>query len=354
MAKPYFTYGVQASDRDLITSTTKYAGAHKRYFSSIDAEMFIGGERIIDIARIDFTYTEQKKPIYGFNSFLPSRIIVGQKLVEGTFIINFTEVGYIANLLERIPESSIANPYDKVGVSCDPLNAALFRKCFDIVIGYGGYNVSNETSYNATFQVIEGVYITGYQQVLDTSGEPIAEVYSFIARNLSYKKTEEDGNIKDNTPTPNPNLKSANNQYDYVVVEEKNKSDVDTAKSKALGNQNYLAIITNITLRKLDKDNCLISVAFPEIINKKSGDKINNIKLTISDSKINLSKTYTLTYCDQGWVCRITDKSDIEKLNSKINSGKGINCSLEFSLYRTEIDTVFKVNKSCTMYISKS
>ena len=29
--KPYFTYGVSASDRDLITSTTTYSGVHKRY-----------------------------------------------------------------------------------------------------------------------------------------------------------------------------------------------------------------------------------------------------------------------------------------------------------------------------------
>lgn len=298
MTKPYFTYGVQANDRDLITSTTKYSGVHKRYFSSIDAEMFIGGERILDIARIDFTYTEQKKPIYGFNSFLPSRIIVGQKLIEGSFIINFTEVGYIAKLLERIPESSIANPYDRVGVSCDPLNAALFRKCFDIVIGYGGYNVEKELSYKATFQVLEGVYINGYQQILDTSGEPIAEVYTFIARNLSYRSTEEDGNIQNNTPIPHPGLKSkGKNDYAYNVVEEKNKNDVDYVKSQALGNENYLGIVTDVSLKKLDNNNnCLISVTFPELLNKKSGDKINNVKVTISDNQINLSRTYTLSY----------------------------------------------------------
>lgn len=297
MTKPYFTYGVQASDRDLVTSTTKYSGVHKRYFSSLDAEMFIGGERILDIARIDFTYTEQKKPIYGFNSFMPSRIIVGQKLIEGSFVINFTEVGYIAKLLDRIPESAIANQYDKVGVSCDPLNAALFRKCFDIVIGYGGYNIEKELSYKATFQVLEGVYINGYQQILDTSGEPIAEVYTFIARNLSYKTTEEDGNIRNNTPLPYPKPNALKKDYVYNVVEENNKNDVDYTKSKALGNENYLGIITDVSLKKLDKDNnCLISVTFPEILNKKSGDKINDVKVTISDNRLNLSKTYTLSY----------------------------------------------------------
>ena len=107
--KSYFTYGTTASDRDFVTSTIKYSNTLKRYFSSLDAEIFIGGERILDINRIDFSYEEKKLPIYGFNSFIPSRIIVGQKIIQGTFIINFTEVGYIANLLEKIDESAIAN-----------------------------------------------------------------------------------------------------------------------------------------------------------------------------------------------------------------------------------------------------
>ena len=168
--KPYFTYGAKASDRDLVNSTVNYGGKLKRYFSSLDAEVFIGGERIVDINRIDFNYTEQKMPIYGFNSFLLSRIFVGQKIVQGTFVINFTEVGYIANLLDRIDGSSLSSPFDKVGISCDIYNTAMFKKCFDILIGYGGYNVPEEASLNNTCQVIRGVYISVFQQILDTSG----------------------------------------------------------------------------------------------------------------------------------------------------------------------------------------
>ena len=120
MTKPYFSYGVQASDRDLITSTTTYAGKHKRYFSSLDAEIYIGDERVEDIVRIDFTYEEKKLPIYGFNSFLPSKVLVGQKIIQGTFVINFTEVGYLVKLLDKVKESEIADKYDKIGISCDP------------------------------------------------------------------------------------------------------------------------------------------------------------------------------------------------------------------------------------------
>ena len=62
--KPYFSYGKFSHDRDLITSTTTYSGVKKRYFSSLDAEIYIGGERILDIVRIDFMYEEKKLPYY--------------------------------------------------------------------------------------------------------------------------------------------------------------------------------------------------------------------------------------------------------------------------------------------------
>ena len=186
--KPYFSYGTNltASNRDLVTSTIKYENQNKRYFSSIDAEIYMGGERILDINRIDFSYQENKMPVYGFNSFIPSKVFVGQKLIQGTFIINFTKPGYIAELLNRVKESEIANEYDKVGVSCDSNNSALFKKSFDILMGYGGHNTENEDSYGSCYQILQGVYITGFQQILDTSGEPIYEVYTFLARNFSF------------------------------------------------------------------------------------------------------------------------------------------------------------------------
>ncbi|MEG1494737.1 MAG: hypothetical protein RR406_00335 [Bacilli bacterium] len=186
MTKPYFTYGASASDRDLITSTTTYSGVHKRYFSSLDAEVFAGEERLLDIVRIDFSYEEKKLPYYGFNSFVPSKIFVGQKIVQGTFVINFTEAGYMAKLLQKIDKSELSSDYDLIGQSCNNENAPLFGKQFDILVGYGGHKVASETSLNSTHMVIQGVCINGYQQILDTSGEPVMEVYSFIAKAIKF------------------------------------------------------------------------------------------------------------------------------------------------------------------------
>ena len=349
MTKPYFTYGVQASDRDLITSTTTYAGKHKRYFSSLDAEIYIGDERVEDIVRIDFTYEEKKLPIYGFNSFLPSKILVGQKIIQGTFVINFTEVGYLVKLLDKVKESEIANKYDKIGISCDPWNNALFKKCFDIVIGYGGYKIDKENSYNSTFQILQGVYINGYQQILDTSGEPIKEVYSFIARNLAYKSTDSDGSITNNNSDKTQELEEKND-YGYTIVEERITSDVNYVKSIAQKNKNFLGIITDVTIKKYDNSTSRIVVAFPQILNKKDGDKIDKVKLTISDNELNISKTFSLNYFDKKWVAKL-NKEETDKIMKKLTDNKKVvNCQIEFELKRTDINAVYTANKHVGMH----
>lgn len=347
MTKPYFTYGVQASDRDLITSTTTYAGKHKRYFSSLDAEIYIGDERVEDIVRIDFTYEEKKLPIYGFNSFLPSKVLIGQKIIQGTFVINFTEVGYLVNLLEKVKESEIADKYDKIGISCDPWNNALFKKCFDIVIGYGGYKIDKENSYNSTFQILQGVYINGYQQILDTSGEPIKEVYSFIARNLAYKSTADEGSSSSNNQQQNPEAESSD--HGYAIVEQRVTSEVNRIKGMAQKNKNFLGIITDVVAKKYDKSTSRIIVSFPKILNKKEGDKIDKVKLTISDNELNISKTFSLSYFDKKWVAKL-NKEETDKVMKKINDNKLVNCQIEFELKRTDINTTYTVNKHVGMH----
>lgn len=338
--KPYFTYGAKASDRDLVTSTTVYSGQHKRYFSSLDAEIFIGGERILDIARIDFNYEEKKLPIYGFNSFIPSRIIVGQKLITGTFVIQFTETGYIAKLLDRIEESKIANQWDKVGISCDPNNAALFKKSFDILIGYGGYDVPEEFSYNATYQILQGVYINGYQQILDTSGEPVYEVYSFIARNLEFKKLGEAITVPDNNLSTDIGGKG---KSIGPIVE-----DIELIESNNITEENYenslIVDIKHIEKESFDSD---IRVRFPQIIKGTTKATIESVRLTISDNQVNMSKSFMLNKYGFDWMISL-NKSDTDKINKKVKT-VGVNCLLEIEYKLSNTTGIKSLSKNVRM-----
>lgn len=291
MAKPYFSYGTNlaASNRDLVTSTIRYENQTKRFFSSLDAEIYMGGERILDINRIDFSYQENKMPIYGFNSFVPSKVIVGQKIIQGTFVINFTKPGYIAELLNSsMKESSVSDKYDKVGISCDTNNSALFKKPFDILIGYGGHNTDNEVSYKSCYQILQGVYITGFQQILDTSGEPVYEVYTFLAKNFSFDGVDtiyKSGTTTNATPETNTGNKQAN-----TVSEPDNKQETNKEEIKDQNTTESQVFNAKLLYDKLSPASSKIYINFP----KEIKDSINSVRVIIADNTISMSRSYTL------------------------------------------------------------
>lgn len=335
--KPYFTHGVNlaASDRDLVTSTTMYSGQLKRYFSSLDAEIFIGGERILDIVRLDFSYEEKKMPFYGFNSFWPSRIFVGQKIIQGTFAINFTEPGYIAKLLQKIEGSAAQDSASLVGQTCSLENSPLFGKAFDILVGYGGFNVENEASFRNTHQILEGVMVNGYSQILDTSGEPVMEVYSFMAKNLKFGGYEFDKNsYNDDIAGSDSDIGSSGQTHlgGIEIVEKRISGDVADLRDKCHKDSTLLGVIVDVTNAlhiKDDKSHIYIDFAF---LNDNKTYVKENVSLTIHDNELGISETYTLIKKKDNTFGYILDEAKTklikEKLSGKKGSQKLISCSI--------------------------
>lgn len=335
--KPYFTHGVNlaASDRDLVTSTTMYSGQLKRYFSSLDAEVFIGGERILDIVRLDFSYEEKKMPFYGFNSFWPSRIFVGQKIIQGTFAINFTKPGYIAKLLQKIDGSAAQDSTSLVGQTCSLENSPLFGKAFDILVGYGGFNVENEASFRNTHQILEGVMVNGYSQILDTSGEPVMEVYSFMAKNLKFGGYEFDKNsYNDDIASSDSDIGSSGQTHlgGIEIVEKRISGDVADLRDKCHKDSTLLGVIVDVTNAlhiKDDKSHIYIDFAF---LNDNKTYVKENVSLTIHDNELRISETYTLIKKKDNTFGYILDEAKTklvkEKLSGKKGSQKLISCSI--------------------------
>lgn len=336
MAKPIFEYRASASDRDLITSTVKYGGTRKRYFSSLDAELYIDGKRIVDIVRIDYSYEEKKFPLYGFNSFMPSRILVGQKMIQGTFVINFTKPAYIANLIANAEGSVLNKDTDIVGKSCSSNNAPLFKKGVDILIGYGGYNVEGEISYNTSCQTIEGVYINGYQQMLDTSGEPIMEVYSFIAKNLTFgiptDKTEANAvNQGSNESSSNSKIK------DLILAVKSNNSDVDKLKKACADDLAQPGIVADCYINTKTKG---VEFNVKDLLNIKDVNfELKKVKVSFSDIALDHSEIYELKVkdkfatatIDNDYYTMMTDK--IKKANS---NNVTVNVAVEYKINNSD------------------
>ena len=207
----YYTYDSNLRDRNKFTSTVETTFGTRRYFSSLDTEVYFGAQQIDEIVAIDFAISEPKLPIYGYNSFYPNRVVNGRRTVQGTFAINFTHTMYLLNILNSIDDSIFANDYEALVYYCPEEdttglgigNSAIFNKRFDITISYGYAKTEGMQTYNSSYQTLVGVQIVDYRQALDTEGNPILDMYSFIAKDIRYQEagTGEEDKV---APAPGP------------------------------------------------------------------------------------------------------------------------------------------------------
>ena len=195
MPAPYYVYGGNLLNREKFTSVVNTAYGERRYFSSIDTDVYFGDLLIDEMVAFDFIIDEKKIPIYGYNTFVPKRIITGQKTIQGSFAINFTRSYDMKYILENVAESLYANDYEEAQFYCSEDNAAIFGKGFDITISYG--EDKDRQSYNSCTQTLVGCYITSYRQAFDTSGEPILDMYTFVAKDLIVQLSEQKEEAED-------------------------------------------------------------------------------------------------------------------------------------------------------------
>lgn len=190
MARAYYTYGGKyikdyTQNRERYASVVETSYGPRRYFSSIDTEVYFGEKLIDDMVAFDFIINENKMPLFGYNNFTAQRMVIGQKTIQGSFAINFTKTFDLAYLLESdaISASLYHNKYeDLIESACPDNNNPLFKKSFDITLSYG--EGKGQGSYGSCFQTLIGCQITSYRQAFDTSGEPILDMYTFIAKDL--------------------------------------------------------------------------------------------------------------------------------------------------------------------------
>lgn len=187
---PYSTEKVKLRNKNLFTSTVDNNEGHKRYFSSIDSEIYFGDTFIDDINHIQYEVIEKVLPIYGFNSHKYDILMNGIRIIQGEFTINFTKSGWLLDIISALGTTAESNngsveQCQKRDNYCGTVGVGFFKGLFDIIVSFGDHN-STIQSYNSSAQMIKGVKITGYRQMLDTSGEPIAETYTFVAQDIVF------------------------------------------------------------------------------------------------------------------------------------------------------------------------
>lgn len=167
-----------------------------RYYSAVDAELYFGDVFIDEVTNIAWSVQQQSLPIYGYNSYTFDDMAVGSRIVQGQFAINFTKRNFLSSLQSdpKFQKMSRRIYGEDNPVICDfysdfrkRLHLPLWDKGFDIVVGFGETKadaLSGSKGMYGTYLVLDTVQITGSSIQLDYNGDPVQEMYSFIARDV--------------------------------------------------------------------------------------------------------------------------------------------------------------------------
>lgn len=180
----------------------------KRYFSSLDAEIYIGGTKskfIDELLQITWSIEQATLPLFGYNSYTFDDLAVGARQISGNFVINFTSSGYLYDVLRGIDGVNRASFYENIPPETnlkwqtrfEKEHTASWDKSFNIIIGYGD---QTKNGINTSMVLIHCVQLMSCQQLLSIDGTPIAESYSFIAKDIRYdNSTALDNSTQDDT-----------------------------------------------------------------------------------------------------------------------------------------------------------
>ena len=178
------------------------APSYKRYYSQIDANIYIGDFLVSDIQNISYSLSQNDMPLFGYNSYIFDEMALGNRIIQGVFTINFTEPRYIDKILKShyasltsfakeakieqegknsdgsLPVTKFPSRNEDTVIN-SPEHNSRWRQKFDIDITYGEDDHVMGKPLHVT---LLDCYITSVQTVLDSSGRPIMEQYSFISR----------------------------------------------------------------------------------------------------------------------------------------------------------------------------
>lgn len=153
-------------------------GEQKRYYSSIDIDMYFGDYYVDEIVDMQFQVQQNMMPIYGYNSYVFDDMAIGNRIIQGMFVINFTSPGY----LFKITNDLKGMLRTRARVTED---SPLWNKGFDIDIVYGRRDIDGRKRAELDSDlVIKDAYINSCTQQFSINGEPVMEQYQFMAKDI--------------------------------------------------------------------------------------------------------------------------------------------------------------------------
>lgn len=355
MAANYYKYNANMNDRTYFTSViSDSAGNAKRYFSNVESEIYFGDHEMDDLYQFEFGIDEKMLPIYGYNCYYASELVSGQRIVQGQFVVNYTDSKLIQSTLNSIEDSVYKESYkNEKYVPGGDLHHAIYDKEFDIMIGYGYYDIKDRQTYNATSQTILGAKISGMHKVMDTTGQPILEVYSFIAKDFIEENITEatTGNGSNNNSSNNNNNNTPTFKFSYLCSDAYNSSEIEKNDKYVSQHSDCEHFIHNIVYTK----SC-ISMS----VTTSNGKDITLVSASIEITD-NLNDDINFPRIKFDSVSKTSATASIESkyakvLNQKVKEGvHSVNCTIRYKLKIANKSNLIKeftvVYQNATLYL---
>jgi len=177
------------------------------YYSGSQIGVYIGDLLIDDIAGIQFSVSQSKRPIYGYGSQYYHVVAAGQVMVQGAFTIPFKEAAYInlalANFTYKMGEAYTAPISIKSDIKYT-LNGEHFT-----AFGTGGAHQVLRQNIERLIKDEAGLTdkYTFYKDLValkDDAWEGVAEAYEDYLWKAGLTKDLEKGNLKHGGNKPGP------------------------------------------------------------------------------------------------------------------------------------------------------
>ena len=132
------------------------------YFSGANVRIKLDNNTILECAGISFNLSNSAQPAYGYASQEFDMVLPGRKLLQGSFVVNYTEANYLTTLIYDVKQDTVEDITDR-------------NKLFDITIEYGGSNKRRDV-------VLKNCYLISRGQTIQISEQVILEEFSFIGQ----------------------------------------------------------------------------------------------------------------------------------------------------------------------------
>lgn len=225
-----------------------------RHFAAVEARIYFGDVYIDEAQYINFSVAQNTIPIMGYNSYVTDVFAQGSRIIQGSFIINFTKSSYLYEVMNALSNVNSGATLPKISKTCNNptvsknVKAPMWDKCFDIVIPYGTNNIieGDQVVSLSTTVILKGVHLMSCEQRFgtgnpnvgvdgDNGGLAIAEEYTFYARDIDFdvptnnqvsEDIDETVIIKDDLTIDSVIAKYNSGSYDIICKIINNNKDV--------------------------------------------------------------------------------------------------------------------------------